>query len=327
MIQKEREIPRKIEQLQALLRRLPEAHPKKPQIQEELAKRMAGFRGEQALDYYLLFLDKTKYMIYNDLRLTDETSFFQMDTLVVSSSFLLLVEIKNISGTIHFDGTFSQLVRTKDGRETGFPNPLLQVKRHELQFGNWLELNKFPPIPLESVVVISNPSTIIKSSNQPQHSIQRIIHSANFLTKMEQVQNKYANNRFSPKDLRKLNTTLLKKHTPKHVDILQEFHIRESELVKGVSCPQCTAIPMTRKSGKWICPTCLFTSQNAHLSSLQDYTLLLRSSITNHQLRTFLHITSRNIASDLLKSLNITSTGTKKGTIYHLSNKNLPNNL
>ncbi|GAE28402.1 hypothetical protein JCM9140_4626 [Halalkalibacter wakoensis JCM 9140] len=318
MIKKERTIPHKILQLQALQRRLPAHHPKLPQIEEELARRIAGHRGEQALDYYLLFLDPRKYDIYHGLRLTDQTSYFQIDTMIVSPAFILLIEIKNISGTIYFDGTFDQMLRTKEGKETGFSNPLLQIKRHELQFDNWLHLHKLVQPPLEPFVVISNPSTIIKASNQHTHFFEKIIHSASLLTKIEQLEKRHPTVYLKQKDNQKLSTTLLKQHTPAKTDILEQLNISEAELIKGVHCPKCLAIPMLRSYGKWSCPKCTYAAKDAHLPSLKDYTLLVNSTITNSKLRHFLQLSSRNISTDLLQSLNVSITGKQKGTTYRL---------
>lgn len=77
MIKKEREKPLIIKKLQAIQRRLPSNHPARPPIHVELSKRMAGYKGEQALEYHLRFLPKKKYYIYHDLRLADQEHFFQ----------------------------------------------------------------------------------------------------------------------------------------------------------------------------------------------------------------------------------------------------------
>jgi hypothetical protein len=58
LIVKPRTIPLRIKICEAILRRLPNNHPKQDFIKEDLAKRRAGYYGEQALDYHLEFLDK-----------------------------------------------------------------------------------------------------------------------------------------------------------------------------------------------------------------------------------------------------------------------------
>ncbi|WP_052343803.1 hypothetical protein [Bacillus massiliigorillae] len=56
MILKERTYPLLATKYEALLRRLPDKHPKKKIIENELGKIIAGYRGEKSLDYYLSFL-------------------------------------------------------------------------------------------------------------------------------------------------------------------------------------------------------------------------------------------------------------------------------
>lgn len=110
MIVKERKMPVHLLQLEALLRRLPAHHPKRNVVAENLAKFMAGYKGEQAIEYPLSFLSETKYSILHDIRLFDQKHYFQIDALIVSSCFLLFLEVKNIIGTLIFDAKFNQLI-------------------------------------------------------------------------------------------------------------------------------------------------------------------------------------------------------------------------
>lgn len=135
MIVKKRQLPLMILKLQSLLRRLPKNHPKIPYIEENLAKKMAGYRGEHSIDYPLSFLTFQNYFILHDLRLPHNDYFFQIDTLLISPKFILMLEVKNIAGKLFFDQEFHQLVRTLNDKEEVFPDPILQVKRHETQLG------------------------------------------------------------------------------------------------------------------------------------------------------------------------------------------------
>ncbi|MDM5340322.1 nuclease-related domain-containing protein [Fictibacillus enclensis] len=159
---KNRKLPVHIRKLEALLRRLPTEHVKRREIEEQLARRMAGYRGEQSLDYYLGFL--TNYFILHDLRLPDRDHHFQLDTLLISPYFILILEVKNISGTLIFDDHFKQLIRVTPEKEEGFPDPILQVERHRDQLSGWLSGQKLEKVPIETLVVISYPNTVIKNT-------------------------------------------------------------------------------------------------------------------------------------------------------------------
>ncbi len=105
VIVKERKSPDFIQRMEALLRRLPASHSKRVLIENDLAKRKAGFRGEEAVDYFLKHLNE--FTIIHDIRLAGgNDDFFQIDALLLYSNFILILEIKNISGTIYFDSPF-----------------------------------------------------------------------------------------------------------------------------------------------------------------------------------------------------------------------------
>jgi hypothetical protein len=124
LIKKERTISTRIKLEEALLRELPPDHKKRPEIQYSLRKNLAGYRGEKELDYHFSFLPDESFLIFNDLRLPRSLNpqrFFQMDTLLLSPQFIVLIESKNIYGHLFFDSHTKQVIRTFDGKKEGFP--------------------------------------------------------------------------------------------------------------------------------------------------------------------------------------------------------------
>ncbi|MGM0753740.1 MAG: nuclease-related domain-containing protein [Bacillota bacterium] len=321
MIEKERIIPRIILILQALLRRLPLHHPKLHMISEELGKRMAGYKGEKALDYTLSFLDPKKYNILHDLRLprnSHKDSFFQIDTLLITSKFILIIEVKYLAGTAFFDPNFNQLIQTKDGIEQALPDPTVQIKRQESQFINWLSKYGFPNIPIYSCVVMSNDRTIIKTSPDNKTLNKIVIHRHSLLEKVKGLEDSMRIESATPKDLKKLIRTLKKQHEEQNPSILERFNIEEKDLLNGVICEACNHRPLVRKHGTWFCLKCKSRNNNAHIQALKDYELLINSKINNTELRKFLVVDSPYVAKRLLQSLHLPTTGIKKGKQYIL---------
>ncbi len=318
MIKKERKLPLKIRKLQALLRRLPNHHPKKPQIEEELAKRKAGFKGEQSIDYYLSFLPESTYYIFHDLRLPSGPHYFQLDTLILSPYFILILEVKNISGILYFDDQFNQFFRSINGNEETFRDPITQVLRQVKQLHDLLLEMKLANIPLESLVVFSNQSSNLKTLSPNPRRYRKAIHSADFPFKIEEFEEKYKKELLSLKDLRKLSNLLLKKHTPLSNNILEQYGIRKSEVLKGIHCPKCFALPMKRNFGTWTCSQCNSSTKAAHIDSFSDYSLLIKQTITNSEFREFAQLTSRSVSTKLLNSMNLKIEGSTKGRIYYL---------
>jgi hypothetical protein len=114
------EVPLEIYKLKSLESRLNEFHPVLTDVKSELSRRLAGHKGEQSLLYYLQQLPEKDYFIFHHLRLQLGEFYFQIDYLVLTTKFALILETKNIIGTLFFDSGFGQLIRMKDGEENGF---------------------------------------------------------------------------------------------------------------------------------------------------------------------------------------------------------------
>jgi hypothetical protein len=315
MIKKERKIPIIILQYEALLRRIPANHPKRPYILEELAKRKAGYNGENSIDYHLAMIDQKKYYIYHGLRLKVGPHTFQIDSLLVSKNLIILIETKNIQGTLFFDEPSGQLIRTLNGIETGFSDPRLQVERQETLLQQFLQQNNITCPPQKSLIVISNPSSIIKASSSLKKN--SIIHSAKLPSLIKKLEFSHPNDILADKEWNKLSRVFLKKHTLLIRKILPKFNLNAKDLIQGVYCPNCKLLPMDRTFSSWKCQNCRFSSRNVYLHSLLDYALLISPEITNKQAREFLQLPSKSSAYNLLRALE--HSGETKGRKYQLS--------
>jgi hypothetical protein len=317
LIVKERTIPIRIQQNEALLDRLMPIHPKRDVIQEDLSKRRAGYRGECSVDYFLSFLPEKEYYIFYSLRLPYKDVYFQIDILIISPKRIILLEVKNIAGTVVFGDPFNQLIRIKDEVEEGFENPITQVRRQRFQLTKWLSKNNFPIPPIDYFVIFSNPSTIIKSTSNEPNLFNLVGHGNQILSKIENLE------RSAPvqpildnRTIKRMGRQLQKQHTPHIPNALNNYGVPASAITMGVKCPDCSSIPMTRERGKWFCPSCQKSSKNAHLQSLNEYFLLFGPTITNRQAREFLLISSRTVASNLLADTNLQKEGSKRGSVY-----------
>lgn len=323
MIVKKRNRPLYIQKLEALLRRLPRNHPKIPLIQENLAKHTAGYRGEHSIDYPLSFIDQRNYLILHDLRLAHNEFYFQIDTLLISPHYFFILEVKNIAGTLFFDQDFHQLIRTLDGKEDVFPDPILQVKRHKIQFATWIKKHKLPDMPIETLVVISNPNSQIQTSPQHQDYVRRkVIHRSALPFRISQIEKCYKEAFLTMKELKKISRLLIKQHSSANAFIMEKFNIDPDEITKGVHCPDCYHIPMKRMHGTWFCAKCSHNCKSAHIEALRDYSYLVRTTISNREARDFLLVQSNPLASRILQSTFTETEGTQRGTTYHLTFEN-----
>ncbi|KON86408.1 hypothetical protein AF332_05955 [Sporosarcina globispora] len=318
MIVKSKTKPLLLRQLEALLNRIPNTHSKRRFIEEDYAKQKAGYKGEKSLEYHLSYLPEKDYYIFHDLRLSASKHYFQIDILILTPFFISILEVKNISGSLYFNPAFTQLVRTIEDKEEGFPDPIQQVKRQAYHLKSWIEEQKFPVLPIEPLVVIGNERSVIKFDPRDKTSPQLVIPSSEIPYKINYFKNKYKTEAHSTGQLKKLINKLKNSHTPLLTEILQRYHIGPAELKQGVQCQKCFSYPMIRIHGRWICSACKHLSKDAHIQSLQEYSLLINQSISNSHAKEYLGIESRDSVKRLLQSISGKKAGAKRGTKYLL---------
>jgi ribosomal protein L37AE/L43A len=316
LILKERAYPLRLLMYKALLDRILKNHPKIPLIEQDYKAWLAGYKGELQTDYRLSFLPEKGYFIFRDLRLADEPWYFQIDTLILTLRYILLIETKNYAGTLFFDKDSEQLTQTKDDREKSYDNPVNQVRMQAWHLKRWLLQNKFNVPPINQLVVISNSSTIIRTNDRSLNKL--VIKGDVLLSRVLQLDGFHSNTIFTEKEVRKLSKLLIKKHTPQHPDILKPYSLTQADLQTGVQCPSCHTFGMQREKWVWECPVCGHRSQTAHYQTVKDLFLLISPTIKNQAFRDFVGCLSIKKASNILSSMNLPHTGTKKGRIYHI---------
>lgn len=301
------------------LRRLSHQHPRRKDLEDEWARINAGHYGEKSVDYYLeLLLTNQNLFIFHDIRIQQATHFYQMDILILSPYFFLIIEVKNMVGTLIFDQEFHQLIRIYKNKREVFSCPISQLYRQKFLFIEWLKKHRFPTIPIESLVIISNPHTWIRGIPQNNAISKSVIHSNHILSRFHSLTQKHKEEKVTKKELKALSKLLLKHHTPSQYNFQQKYDIHERDIIKGVFCPSCTALPMTRKKHKWYCTVCHTFSKDAHLQALKDYSSLIRPTITNKQCCDFLQISVPYVAQYLLNNLHLPVVGANKGRKYEL---------
>lgn len=305
----------------AIERRLPQHHPQMPKVKELIAKNMKGFRGEQSIEYPLSILPEKEFFILHHLWLHVQESSFQIDTLIISPKFIMLLEVKNMGGTIYFDRKFNQMIQTYQGNKITYQCPIIQVNNQKRLFAKWLEQNNFTNSSLCSNVVISNPSTLIQVDPSDRTTFQHVIQGHFIPTKVEQQSSVFNKVIFSTKDIKRLFKVLLKQHKEniKSKSLLTTLDIRNDELQSGVQCESCLAFKMMRLHSIWFCNDCQHRSKTAHIPALIDFCLLHGEEISNKQARDYLQIYSKHTIKRILQSLNLPTTGTHKSTQYHLT--------
>lgn len=314
MILKPRPIPLNVLFCHALIPRLDPAHPKIPQIEKDLRSFLSGYRGEKTTDYHLAFINDKKHHLFGGIRLPHGEHFFQMDTPILSRKYILILETKNFGGELSF--TPQQFSQTSYYGQRGYKGPIAQVTRHKEQLHDWLKTHHLPTdIPIIPLVVLSNPSAIIKT-NDPD-ILQKVCKVENLKNKIFELTSSYSEDILTDRSLKKISNLLLKDDTTLYPGPQKTYGLSPLELFPGARCHICHSYQLVRKDRVWVCPHCLNHSKDAYFDALLDYFLFIKDTITNREFREYLGIDSVKTASKLLTSLNLPTTGQKKGRIYH----------
>lgn len=323
MICKELTIPLILEKIEALSGRIVQHHLKVPLIEKDLRKRRAGYNGESTIYYHLTFLKDKRYKIFYNVRLPIFSNHFQMDFLILTPFYILIIEVKNISGIVTIDPFIKQLTRTHKGVTEGFVDPVSQVLRYKLLLQKWFSTRRVKHPPIKHLVVFSNPSTTLNYtvSPAPDDPYKQIIHAQNIIDKIKELNEKHPTSTVTDKELLKMKRLIIKKHEEPEIDILKAYSLTKRDILTGIRCENCQHLPMIRVNASWSCPKCRCSSKTAHIMAINEYFLLLNNHLTKSELRKFLHLQSRNTAYKILKSLQLNTKGGTKSVTYSIPPK------
>lgn len=303
MIIKRRKKPLVLKKLEAALPRLPRNFPRLQDIQHDISRRYKGYIGEQNVDYHLEIL-ASRFTIIQDVCLIIQGRKFQTDTMIITNHAIFCIETKNFDGTITFNTILKQFTRNDGKIETGFRHPITQAETNRLHLMNWLQEHNFHNIPIHYFIAISDPSTIINVIGDEESIARVVAHAENLPQMITHSNDKMTKNARLPNQ--QISQIILSECIEYDFDILQKYNIKANDLLTGVQCQTCQHLGMERIHSKWKCPKCHHESKNAHTRTLSDYLLLIKPWITNQECMRILNVKSRNVATRLLKSSNLT---------------------
>lgn len=150
--------------------------------------------------------------------------------------------------------------------------------------------------PIEYLIAIGKPSTIIKTNPGKEQIFERVLHAEHVPDKIKELETNYNENCISPYLMQKMSKIIHQQQRPQSINIFEKYEIHPSEILQGVICPSCHTPPMKRIHSNWYCLKCRTTSKNAHEKAIYDY-LYLYDSMTNKQCREFLNIPTINVCT------------------------------
>lgn len=267
----------------------------------------AGLLGERLADREWKELKVPHYLFHDFQTVNAVKEQHQMDTVFVCKHFVLVVEVKNVSGRIEFDDERHQFVRQRDdGTWESFRNPVDQVKRHKELLEDWA-LDWLEYVPIEAAIVIANPNTVIGrvSAEVPVFNVSGL------RTKVMQLVKKHE--RVSV-NMRAIRDYLLARYEPFSYEVKKE----DAKMRDGVLCEQCREI-MVHGRYRFECVKCGWKDHDwsALRAAMRDYRVLYGEEITNRQFREFVGVSSASTAKRMLKRICEQKNATK-GTVYKI---------
>ncbi len=317
MIEKNRQKPPEIEFLEASLRNLPKGYPRRVELENSLKRYAMGYAGERQLDFYMSLLPEKSCRILNNLRLEFEGVAFEIDTVLLTCWFALVLDVKNYRGTLFFNLLLKQCKRIYNEQEESIQDPISQSINHRYQLANFWKLHQLPFLPLHPLVIVSHSSTsVVTNPGLEKDLTQKVIHSEYLIERMEELQQVFTKKRYSDSQLDEVAKFLHKHHKPKQESLADKFQISATDFLTGVYCPACTNAKMKWGHGTWRCPACNSQSDQAHFQRVSDYFLLQSPSLSNGECRKLLEIGSPQIARRLLNQMNLQAIGHTKNRRY-----------
>jgi rubredoxin len=291
--------------------RLATQHPIVHVLSARQASVEAGIGGEERVAEVLRrYTFPFKNNIFHDLSLSSDSS-FQIDHFIKTPYFGVILETKNISGTLEFKDDPPQLIRTKEDRErNSFESPVVQLERNCELLSAWLKERSIH-LPLYGAVVLAYPKQVVAvPPGNTRLLFPNMIPS--FIKSLPMQEEKLNSAAFNW-----LSAELLNSHRPFIPrPICESYSIPFSDIKPGVRCGTCGKLGMIKIPRSWHCPFCEVNDNMAHVKSLEEWFLIFKRSITNRECREFLLIDDISTAKRVLQSMELISKGTFKDRIY-----------
>ncbi|MFF5995235.1 nuclease-related domain-containing protein [Lysinibacillus sp. KU-BSD001] len=299
---------------QALLRRIYEHDVEYEDFHKQLLSLEAGHSGEQRTDreFIDIALTHPHTLLYNLELLNAQGTSHQIDSILVTPNFLLILEIKNMNGTLFYNATHHEFGRIRhNGQVDIFSDPFAQSHRHQTVLERLLHHWGFM-LPVMYVVVVANSN--VRFDQSLQH--YPILQLSGLRLYIERLFEKYSIEYVNTTELEKLSTYLL---STLHRPAVKRF-VAPERLQKGVLCAKCQFTEvMVYVNRTWYCPKCGERNKKAVHQALHDYRLLISDRITNKEFRDFVGIESMQVASKILSRLGYEKIGDKRGRVYIIS--------
>ncbi len=213
---------------------------KKKLIDRDIMYLTYGMEGEKNVSYEI----KNSYipmLALHDIRIEDGESVAQMDYILITKSFILVLETKALSGdiTVNESGEFIRYFKNKAGkvyRKEGIYSPVAQNERHVRILTEYLKKNKIiKKYPIYSCVVIANSKSVINKYKAPKEIQSQIIKYDQLTSFIKEKLNYHKikqDFKFLDKVEYSIGKFLLENNKPIEFDYYKKYSLSEKDFIK-----------------------------------------------------------------------------------------------
>ncbi|XKH49619.1 NERD domain-containing protein [Chryseomicrobium palamuruense] len=240
-----------ISALEIFYAQLPHYHPQKSYIESQLKNIKTGERGESKVFRYLeeVTFKEPPMILRNFIAQVHVRRVIQIDLVIITRRYILLIEVKNIAGHIKFNSVPAQLIRTlPETPPQAFDCPFTQLDRNLNGFSTL-----FPDLqlPIYTALVWANASATFDFSSQPPHTFITLKRLPLFVQQLEQLPLVLPDN-----EVKKLQQKIITKtQFFQEVPFSKRYRIERTELLEGLFCPTCHSA-LKRFVRTWVCKVC-----------------------------------------------------------------------
>lgn len=196
-----------------------------------------GIAGERNIAFELKNSHMPMYVLH-DIYLTDGKNNAQIDYLVITKKICFVIECKNLYGNVEITNTGNFIRTTEfDGKKKmeGIYSPITQNQRHiDLMkkirmdrksnvITKAMEEKKFDEM-YKSVIVLSNPKTILDAKFAPEDIKEQVIRTDQLVNFIKSSYNKSSNTTLSDDKMKELAEFYLNLHTVSNVDVSKKYN-------------------------------------------------------------------------------------------------------
>lgn len=299
--------------LEIFYAKVPNHNPQKIYLQNQLNNIKAGLRGELNVQRYLEeFQFPADSVIIHNFHTTIHSKWhIQIDYLLISRKGILLIEVKNIAGHIHFHSNPRQIVRThENGTVQAMDCPFIQLERNLMGLKQ-LNLN-IHNLSTDTLLIWANRSSRLTIHEIPKpHTLIMMKSISLYLTTYFKGPNS-----LTSEEVSLLKTILLEKTIKQRkISFCEQYDVNQTELLRGLYCSLCHN-QLKKHIRSWVCPICKVDASDQLSNNILSLFDIIGGELKVEIIRKHIPELSVKHIRSILKKLGIQSRGTGRGMIY-----------